>query len=185
MTYREIAPPTDEELRAARAYYAESGFFHLAAQGAHNKVLDGFLQYQEFLRSGKLLALCSATSKYELTRSITVFSGHGNSVGAVGALGKSDPRSLTGLTWQYAGFISSSTQRDVAETAMGARVGITKAFLQFQLPIGFRLFPMEVLGADCTDEGEFLLPAHVPFSIIEATCNVNVLHLVLAPKPPV
>jgi hypothetical protein len=75
-SYRKISDLTDIEFDAARAYGSESGFFHLACQADHSMALSEFKPYQEFVWSGKLAALKTATSsKYELAADATLFSG--------------------------------------------------------------------------------------------------------------
>ncbi|MGA3062105.1 MAG: hypothetical protein ABSD90_02635 [Methylocystis sp.] len=97
VAYRAIAELTDAEIEAARAYGAESGFFHLACQADHRVALDRFRPYQDFLCSGKLAALESAAcSRNELTADATLYSGHGNGAGVVGSLGHNDPERFLG-----------------------------------------------------------------------------------------
>jgi hypothetical protein len=173
VTYRQIAVPTDPEIAAARAYRSESGFFHLACEADHGMALSGFKPYQHFLFSGKLAALKSATSsRYELTAEATVYSGHGNGSGAVGALGHSDFRRFVGLIWRYRGFTSTTASRLAGEGFVFDRAKSpldTPVFLEFRLPAGFRLFPMATLGPDATHEAEFLISPGRPFEIVTAS----------------
>ena len=184
VAYRAIAELTKAEIEAARAYGAESGFFHLACQADHSMALDTFLPYQDFLRSRKFEALERATrSRFELTAGATLYSGHGNGAGVVGSLGHNDPERFCGLTWQYRGFTSTSSRKDKGEEFVERRVAMP-VFLEFRLPAGFRLLPMKEL-VSLSHEAEFLIPPRVPFQIIAASRvtveNVqNVLHLTLA-----
>ncbi len=184
VAYRQIAELTDAEIEAARAYGAESGFFHLACQADHSMALAEFRHYQDFLCSGKLAALASATrSRCELTGDVTLYSGHENDAGVVGSLGHNDPARFVGLTWQYRGFTSTSSRKDEAEEAVATRVA-TPVFLGFRLPAGLRLLPMKDF-ASLSHEAEFLIPPSVPFEIIDASRAIvgkvqNVLYLVLA-----
>lgn len=187
-SYRKIDGLTDMETKAARAYSSESGLFHLACQAAHNMILSKFEPYQLFLCSGKLSALKSATSsKYELTAGATLFAGHGVGGGVVGGLGCSKPEAFVGMKWQYRGFTSMSASQDTAE-AFVSRTAKTPldspVLLEFHLPAGFRLLPMEVLGADSTHEAEFLLAPNLQLEILKAGRGTfggvdDVLHLVL------
>jgi hypothetical protein len=185
VTYRKITPLTDNEITAARAYTTESGLFHLACQADHGMTLDAFQPYQEFLCSGKLAALKSATSsKYELTSDATVYSGHGNGTAVVGALGHNDLGRFLGLKWQYRGFTSTSSCKEKAEDFVHTREKSpldTPVVLEFCLPAGFRLLPMAILGSH---EAEFLISPNCPFKIVTASRITvrsvqNVLHLVL------
>jgi hypothetical protein len=162
----------------------------LACQADHRMTLGGFPAYQAFIWSGKLVALKSATSlRYETTSDATVYSGHGNGVGVVGALGHNDPERFLGLTWQYRGFTSTSSWKEKAEDFVRTRAKCTPdtpVLLELCLPAGFRLLPMEVLGPDSTHEAEFLISPNVPFKIVAASHVTvedvqNVLHLKLRP----
>lgn len=177
--YRKIADLTPDEIVAAKAYGAESGFFHLACQGSHNMALTDFKPYQDFLKTQETADLQSATStRYELTTEITVFSGQGSGVGVVGALGHRDPTRLQGLTWRYRGFTSTSIRRCEAEKFLNNRKTDRAVLLEFRLSSGFRLLPLEVLGVDWAGEGEFLIPANITFSIVRANTSANgYLHL--------
>ncbi len=188
VAYRQIAELTDAEIEAARAYGAESGFFHLACQADHSMALAEFRHYQDFLCSGKLAALASATrSRCELTGDVTLYSGHENDAGVVGSLGHNDPARFVGLTWQYRGFTSTSSRKDEGEEFIYTRVAAviaTPVFMEFYVPAGVRLLPMKGL-AGLSHEAEFLIPPRVPFEIIAASRATvgkvqNVLHLVLA-----
>jgi hypothetical protein len=189
--YRQIAELTACEIAAARAYGAESGLVHLAVQADHSLVLKSFELYQEFLQSKKLVALKRATElRYELAAAATLYSGHGNGVGVVGALGHSEDRFFKGMTWQYRGPTSATTHKSVADNFVRTRANSsrdTPVLLEFRLPAGFRLLPMAVLGADFTHEAECLIPPGLPF-VINAASRVtvedgqDVLHLVLVPK---
>jgi hypothetical protein len=182
--YKRITEPTREEIQAARAYRTESGFFQLACQSNHCMALDALEPFQRFLRSNKLLLLRSATSlRYQLTRNATLYSGHGNRVGTVGALGANEVECFRNMTWKYSGFTSTSSQREVAETFALAR-RTQPVLLEFHLAPGFRLFPMDETGEG--HEQEYLLPPSVPCVILEASNKRirevdNVLHLILQP----
>src|SRR5262249_34008720 len=113
------------EKAAARAYGAESGFFHLAVQCDHSLALKEWSPYHAFLGSGKLLALRRAASKYELTGERTVYSGHANGFGIIGSLGDSDAALFVGLTWTYRGFTSTTADRAAAIRFLAGAVRAT------------------------------------------------------------
>jgi hypothetical protein len=171
-TYRKLDDLNEEETNAARAYGAESGFFHLALQADFSLVLGEFHAFGDFQQSGKLQNLLSATKKYALTTSLTLYSGHGNGAGIVGALGHTEAERFIGTVWQYRGFTSTSSIQHIAEEFLWKRArhqNDTPVLLEFRLPVGFRLLPMAVLGPDMTNENEFLLPPKVRYSIVGAS----------------
>jgi hypothetical protein len=188
--FRKLAELTNVETASARAYGAESGLFHLACQADHSMALTSFQSYQEFCHSGKLAALKRATTScFELTAEATVYSGHGSGTGVIGGLGHSDPVRFEGMIWQYKGFTSTTSRRDKAEQFLQARAKSpfdAPILLEFRLSSGFRLLPMEILGADSTHEAEFLLPPSASFQImgashVEVEKIANVLHFTLKP----
>jgi len=164
---------------------------HLAVQADHSLVLGNFQPYQEFLQTGKLIALKRATElRYELTADAKLYSGHGNGIGAFGGLGHSEDRHFKEMTWRYRGFTSTTSCKSKAVDFVRTRAKTeldTPVLLEFQIPAGFRLLPMAALGADMTHESEFLIPLGLPF-LISAASRVtvedvqDVLHLVLVPK---
>ncbi|HEY1934093.1 MAG TPA: hypothetical protein VGG99_18955 [Acetobacteraceae bacterium] len=189
--YEKTNDPTPAQIEAARAYSSESGFFHLACQADHSMALVEFGPFQSFCQSGKLLALKQAASScFPLTADALVYSGHGNGVGVVGGLGHSGISYFKQMTWRYRGFTSTTSRKDKAEHFVATRAKVSAdvpVFLEFRLPTGFFLFPMETLGSDRTDEAEFLLPPQSSFKIIEASRIPigrvrDVVHFVLVPS---
>ena len=150
----------------------KSGFFHLACQADHSMALSEFNPYQEFVCSGKLAALKSATSsRYELAADATLFSGHGNGVGVVGGLGHSQPNAFVGMTWQYRGFTSTSARKDKAEDFVRTRAKSParhSGFLGVSLARSdFGCFRWRFSGPT-THEAEFLLTPNLAFKVVEA-----------------
>jgi hypothetical protein len=157
--------------------------FHLFYQNQGNLALDNYRDYVRFLESGKLALLASVTSKYELVRDLTVYSGHGNGAGILGSFGSRELERFTGLRWQYPGITSTSSVRGVAEDALLKRQG-NPLLLEFRLGPGFRLFPMAETGQD--HEFEFLLPPDFPCAVMSAEQipvrdRANVLYFILQP----
>lgn len=178
--YRQVEKLTTEEEIAVRAYGAESGLFHLFSQQTHYKVLDEFEATRTFLVP-KLAALNSATQKFELTSSLTVYSGHGNGIGVYGSLGRSPAASFRGMIWQYQGVTSTSAwDWKAAEWLEKGRAG--PVLLQFELQEGFRCLPM--CEIESTHEAEFVLPANQPFKICDAYRSNGVLQFTLRPVTP-
>ena len=181
--YRQITGPTPEELDAARAYQAESGFFHLGYQGAHDFALINFRCYEKLLFSGKLASLITATrQRYELIDNVTLYSGHGNGTGTTGALSHAEFSRFKNIKWRYPGITSTSQVRVVAEDCALKRRN-HPILLEFRLKSEFRLFPMDTLGQG--HEMEFLIPPTecviMDAAVISIRDAPNVLHLVLQP----
>jgi hypothetical protein len=190
--YEKIADLTPDEIKAARAYGSESGFFHLACQADHSMALGSFQPYQDFCNSGKLVALKqAASSRFRLTEQLTVYSGHGNGFGVVGGFGSNNPSSFEKMSWKYKGFTSTSVSKLTAEHFLEVRAKSpldTPVFLEFRLPVGFHVLPMAELGPDSTHEGEFIIAPQVSFDIAQSyrtsVAGVDaVLYLILTPTP--
>jgi hypothetical protein len=185
LIYQQITAPTPEEREAALAYQAESGFFHLATQGNYDMRLAEFGAYQRFMSTNQLQLLVRATnSRFELTQNAILYSGHGNGVGTLGALAGNEVQRFRGMRWQYFGFISTSSVREIAEDFVRGRLRQYPVLLEFHLEAGFRLFPMGETGQG--HEQEYLLPPNVHYTILEARTvgigDVNVVHLILVPE---
>jgi hypothetical protein len=182
--------PTALEIQAARAYGADSGHFHLALAADHTMVLTTFQDHQEFLVSGKLGALKKATAEcFALEDTTSLFSGHGNGAGVFGSFAHNNINNFRGMIWSYRGFTSTSYTRGQAEAFLTKRAKYasdTPVMLEFCLPAGYHVFPMSCLGADMTNEGEFLLSSGLEYEIVDAQIITvaernDVRHLILKP----
>jgi hypothetical protein len=142
--------------------------------------------YDSFLANPhpKLVALCSATQKYELSAPAKLYSGKSNGLVFVGAFGVNSIDKIVGLTFRYVGFISTSADLVKAKDFIRPWDAVSPILMEFDLKPGFRLLPMQELGASTTDEFEFLLPPNATFNIASgrriSVGSVNhVLHLAL------
>jgi hypothetical protein len=146
--------------------------FHLSTQSDFSLVFGEVPALFKFQSSGKLALLKSATEKFELIEPVTLYSGHGNGAGALGGLGHSEASQFVGMAWEYRGFTSTSSTREIAESFLWKNArhpSTTPVLLQFNLSSGSKMLPMAELGADMTSEKEILLPPAVRYSVIEAT----------------
>lgn len=190
MTYRKLSDLLPEEIRAARDYGSDSTHHHSFAQRTRGADLNP--DYRTFM--GKIgtavPALSKATTRFELTDPLTVYSGFGWGLAAVGSLHADPLSALVGLTYRYPGHISTSTSRETAESfaEKGWQLkGDRPVLLVINLPAGFTVLPMNELGADSSHENEMLLDRNLAFRIDAASTTKiagiqeDVLELTLTP----
>jgi hypothetical protein len=164
-----LQPLSSEEIAAGREYVADSRFYDWAIQGRLDDA--GPAGYKSFLAEAhpKLVALCSATQKYELSADVKLYSGKANGLVFIGAFGENSPDKFVGLTLRYVGFISTSADRAKAEDFIRPFDARSPILMEFHLKPGFRFLPMRELGIDTVDEFEFLLPPNVRFKIADGS----------------
>jgi hypothetical protein len=167
--FRALANLTTRENEAARAYTRDALGFHALCQGIRFGDL-GMSDDPKGIRS-HVRPLDGAIRKFELTTAATVQCGLGWGLPVFGALYPANTTALLGFTYTYAGFISTTTDRAKAIEFMCAGVKISTdrpALLTISLPADFNGLPMQVLGADSTNERELLLGRNLAFTIVDA-----------------
>lgn len=190
MTYRKLSDLLPDEIRAARDYGSDSTHHHNLAQRTRNSNLAP--GYPAFMGKAKVSipALSTATTRFELTDPLTVYSGFGWGIAAVGSLHADPLSALVGLTYRYPGHISTSTSRATAESfaKRGWQYeGDRPVLLVINLPAGFTMLPMKELGPDSSHENEMLLDRNLSFRIDAASTakirdiGEDVLELTLTP----
>ncbi|WP_109152601.1 ADP-ribosyltransferase [Azospirillum sp. TSO5] len=190
MTYRKLSDLLPDEIRAARDYGSDSTHHHNLAQ--RSRAANMFPGFGEFMGKARTAApaLSMATTRFELTDPLTVYSGFGWGIAAVGSLHADPLSALVGLTYRYPGHISTSTSRETAESfaEKGWQLkGDRPVLLVINLPAGFTVLPMKELGADSSHENEMLLDRNLAFRIDAASATKiadieeDVLELTLAP----
>lgn len=179
----------DAEREACQRYESEATMLHAACQGRSSD----FQYHPDFpafqMRcAADVAAIDSAIRKFEVAEAGSVFSGHGVGIGVVGSL-RADLGRFVGLEYCYPGYISTSSERVVAEEDFiekRARSGTSPVLLEFRLHAGMSALDF---GQVTTSVGEFeyLIGRKQRFSIIDATHYPQrgvidpVLHLVLEP----
>lgn len=168
MTYRKLSDLLPEEVRAAREYGSDSTHHHNLAQ--RSRAAGMFPGHAEFMGKARtaVQALSKATTRFALTDPLTVYSGFGWGLAAVGSLHADPLSALVGLTYRYPGFISTSTSRETAEgfARSGWKFeGDRPVLLVITLPDEFTVLPMKELGADSSHENEMLLDRNLSFRI--------------------
>lgn len=160
---------TAEELEACKKYASEATFIHVCTQD-RSREFEGNQAFWKFAPFAvqTIANLDSAINRSKLIKEVTLYSGHGNGLFAVGSL-RMEASFYKGLIYKYPGFISTSLNRDVAEDNLNVRAG-TKNFpvlLEFILPCGeiaLDLSPYSSVG-----EFEVLLPRDVEFKIVSSS----------------
>jgi len=181
----QLAPLTDPERAACIRYKADAILLHACAQGWIGEFGESERLGAFFAESAELVRqLDRAIQKFQLSADTTVYSGHGWGASVVGSL-VGEPRQFIGLRYSYPGYISTSTERAVAETFLRAR-SENPVLLECALPTGQRLLPMDAITGN-VGEAEYLLGRSMEFEIKDADMirvqgvARDVLHLVLVP----
>lgn len=180
---------TQEERDALGKYGAESTYFHAAHQG-RGEELSTHPEYTTFLQNsaGWLVQIDSALSKSTLRTDKVLYSGHGKGWGIRGSL-TGDPAKFIGLTYRYAGYISTSAVEIKAVESFLAKTANPGSFatlLELRLPAGFPAVDMNDAGVQ--GEFELLLGRGHPFEIVDASefqnpeVPTSILRLVLKPR---
>lgn len=174
---------TDDERKALSHYGADSNFLHAVAQGRECD-LDQDPQWQKFWpKCGEIMrALDSAIAASELAEFAVLHSAYGNGLAVRGSL-LGDPEVFIGLTYRYAGYISTSSEASFRDRFLEPRrtAKSRPSILEFHLPAGFAAIDMHHGGH--AGEFEFLLARDTPFDITQASIvDGDVLSLVLTPQ---
>ena len=188
--YSQLSQPTEDEKQIVREYRAESLLFHMCVQGidgapagtALPTTIEKLPAFRMAYRQ-KRAALESAVKKFELTTDLTVYCGLAYGRGVIGSL-NAGTSSFAGLMMQYPGFISTSSDRVIAERFLTAGQQNRPVMLVINLPAGFNVFPIEALNDGQAHEREFIIGSNVAFTITNASniyTPVEALELTLSP----
>jgi hypothetical protein len=176
-------PLTADEKFALSRYGADSTFLHVVAQGREQDLHRDPL-WQEFWPKCRAImqALDGAIAASELVEEGVLYSAFGNGLAVRGSL-LGSPEAFIGLTYCYAGYISTSSQASFRDRFLEPRRTSKSrpTILEFRLPAGFAAIDMHHGGH--AGEFEFLLGRDTPFEIMQASIvDDDVLSLVLAPQ---
>ncbi len=178
---------TSDEIDACTHYSTDATFIHATLQGRsgdfeHN---PEFLSFRDKARK-VILSLDSAVAKSILSEKVVLYSGHGNGLAAVGSI-RMEANRYKHLRYKYPGFISTSTEREVAEDFLTKR-GSSQTFpvlLEIHLTEGECALDMSAYSH--APEFEILIPRNIELEISSSAeivvQGLQVLHLVLeSPK---
>ena len=176
---------TEEEREAASSHGSNAILFHACLQGRSDEVSNqsGFDEFRSRVKN-QVTALDAAIETCSLTEAATLYSGHGRGLFVRGAL-SGDAKKFVGLTYQYRGYISTSSSRDFAVSFLAKRAESNSlpTLMEFRLPTNFPVLDMNCAGHH--GEFEFLLGRNRLFKIVDANeirlrdVAELVLHLVL------
>lgn len=177
----------EAECEACQRYEAEATMLHAVCQGRsedfrYHPGYDAF-----WLRcAADIAAIDRAIGKFEVVSAGSVFSGHGVGIGVVGSL-RADPAQLLKLEYCYPGYISTSSERSVAEDKFiraRAGSGTFPVLLEVRLSVGMAALNFAQVTPS-VGEFEYLIGRKQRFSIVHAESYTlrdvidPVLHLVL------
>ncbi|WP_298325431.1 hypothetical protein [Asticcacaulis sp.] len=171
MTYTRLATPlTEQEKKGVSRYCDDSMIFHAIQQG-WRELACHHPDYAALAHSlpTDLVGLDSAIEKSYLVQATTLWSAHGCGTGCRGAL-IGDARSFVGTQFQYPGFVSTSTVKDVAVFLFLRKKAYSNSrptLLQFELPAGFNVVGSHHCGHH--GEMEYIIGRDRLFDVAEAS----------------
>jgi hypothetical protein len=163
-----IRPLTTDEKASGSAYCSDSTFFHLCALGLSSvAVHDPRHAALVPAMAAHFRNIDASIAASSLTQPLTVYSGHGNGLGIIGAL-EGVPAQFVGLRYSYNGYISTSSVEGNALRFLETRYhpALRPVMLKLIPPVGFNTVDVHHFGH--AGEMEFLVGRRLTFSITGA-----------------